>query len=422
MKLDFRKFDKRIREIIRLVAAAAQNRDVPVYIVGGFVRDAILRRKNFDLDIVVEGDALGLAKAIARHFDVEVKFYPQFGTATLPLGKDIRLDLATARKESYPYPAALPVVAFGKIQDDLFRRDFSINAMAARIDHGQSGELVDQYNGIKDLRKGLIRVLHERSFLDDPTRIIRAVRFEQRFGFRIENRTLELLRAAVHNRMWAQVKPARYFEAFRKVLSEPSPVQCFRRMQELGILDFIAEGYACIRKDALALEGRIAKLRRSGFYSGYERGLVYLQVLAEGLSRGQAEEFAARFQLNTEESQAWLASEKLAAAEKRLLSAGLKPSEVYVILNGLPGPAVYYLRVRTQSRRVSGRVDQYLRKYRKVKVSLGGKDLQALGIADGPQMGKILKGLLLRKIDGGAPGRAGEQREAIRLITGAKEF
>ena len=194
MKINLaKKFPKRIFSIIKLVGKAADREGVPVYLVGGPVRDTFLNVQNCDMDFVVEGNGIEFAGILNKALKGSLKKHQAFLTATI-VYKDLRIDVVTARSESYERPASYPDVVPGTIKEDLFRRDFTINAMAIAINKKDFGRLVDFYNGFKDLKKGVIRVMHDKSFIDDPTRIFRAVRFSASLGFRIEPHTRRLIR------------------------------------------------------------------------------------------------------------------------------------------------------------------------------------------------------------------------------------
>jgi len=197
--ISFARFDKKLLRLIKEIGAHADLKKVPAYVVGGFVRDYILKRENLDLDIVIDGDAISLARSLAKKQKAKVIVYKHFGTATLYFKDGRIVDLAMARKESYLKPGALPKVKGSTINDDLIRRDFTINAMAVVINRKDFGKLIDLYGGMNDIKSKKICVLHEQSFQDDSTRILRAIRFEQRFNFCIERKTLYLLKQALNN-------------------------------------------------------------------------------------------------------------------------------------------------------------------------------------------------------------------------------
>ncbi|MCU0488473.1 MAG: CBS domain-containing protein, partial [Anaerolineales bacterium] len=237
-------------ELLKAIAATAHAQHMAVYIVGGFVRDLWLNRPSLDFDLVVEGDAISLAKSLAHIYGGRVTSHARFGTAKWRLadstfekaipkepvnGADLHsVDLVSARTEFYTYPTALPTVERGSIKLDLHRRDFTINTLALRLDGRHYGELHDYWGGLSDLRQGLVRVLHSLSFVDDPTRMLRAVRFEQRFGFQIEQRTLDLLKEATS--LIDRVSGDRIRHELNHILIDPRAAQILTRLDALDLL------------------------------------------------------------------------------------------------------------------------------------------------------------------------------------------
>jgi tRNA nucleotidyltransferase (CCA-adding enzyme) len=236
--------------LLRLVADEASARGVAAYVVGGFVRDLILKRPGLDFDIVVEGDAPALARALAKKHGGKVTAHTRFHTATWFLSTNYQftksrstnlppfLDLITARRESYARPGSLPDVTPSTIDDDLRRRDFTINTLAVRLDGAHFGELYDPQHGAADIEDGIIRVLHDASFSDDPTRILRAVRYEQRYGFQIEAHTLGLLPAS--RALLGQLSAERARHELDLILEEPRAAAMLARLEELGLLKAVA--------------------------------------------------------------------------------------------------------------------------------------------------------------------------------------
>jgi len=195
--------------LVREVGDKAGDLGYRAYIVGGTVRDIILGKKHADVDMAVEGDAIKLGKAVAKDSDAAITVYKSFGTCTLVFKGSLKIDLATARRETYKRPGAMPAIKPGTLKDDLKRRDFTINAIAASVMAKDFGNIYDLFNGTGDLRSGLIRIMHPKSFVDDPTRILRARRFAARFGFKIEPKTDILMKRALINRALDTVSPAR---------------------------------------------------------------------------------------------------------------------------------------------------------------------------------------------------------------------
>jgi tRNA nucleotidyltransferase (CCA-adding enzyme) len=216
-----------------------------VFAVGGFVRDMQLGEDNLDIDIVVEGDGLKLASKLAKDLNGLLTVHKFFGTATIntyckntaklqnALEQEISIDIATARKEIYKHPADYPRVIFSTIEDDLGRRDFTINAMAVSLNKGSFGEILDPYDGRKDLKEGIIRVLHDNSFLDDPTRIFRAIRFEQRYRFKTDSKTMLLMKSAIQSGMLDKLSRQRAIKEKRLIRNEKSALKILARLEYL---------------------------------------------------------------------------------------------------------------------------------------------------------------------------------------------
>jgi tRNA nucleotidyltransferase (CCA-adding enzyme) len=218
--------------IIEIVGKTADKLKVPAYIVGGPVRDKLLGISNSDLDFVVEGDGIKFAGILNKKLKGKLTAYKAFGTATIEV-KGNRVDIVTSRKETYKRPAAYPTVKPGTIKDDLFRRDFTINAMAISLNKKNFGKLTDFYGGQKDLKKGLIRALHDKSFMDDPTRIFRAIRFSVRFGFKIEPHTKKLIKEAVSGGFLGDVNAGRIRKEIELFLQEKNPKKCLETFSKL---------------------------------------------------------------------------------------------------------------------------------------------------------------------------------------------
>ncbi|MDD5595678.1 MAG: hypothetical protein PHY94_05485, partial [Candidatus Omnitrophica bacterium] len=200
---------KEIKDLLRLIGKTSGKLKMPAYLVGGFVRDLVLGVNNFDLDIAIEGEGIVFAEDLSKELGGKLTLHRRFRTATLAPSHKLKIDIATARREIYPQAASLPEVRPGCLKDDLFRRDFTINAMAVSISGEDYGKLIDIFGGRNDLREKKIRILHDLSFIDDPTRILRAIRFQERFAFKIEPQTLKLLKAACRNKMLESVEPQR---------------------------------------------------------------------------------------------------------------------------------------------------------------------------------------------------------------------
>jgi tRNA nucleotidyltransferase (CCA-adding enzyme) len=372
-----------------------------LYVVGGVVRDLFLGRANFDYDLVVEGDAIQLARKIAKGSQAKLTIHSHFGTAKLKY-PGFSLDLATARSETYSKPGALPTVKPGSLKDDLIRRDFSINAMALCLNPQRFSELIDPYHGKDDLKRGLIRILHPNSFTDDATRILRALRYEQRLGFKLETETERLLRRDVA--MLDTISGDRIRHELELILKEDQPEKMLRRADELGVLSKI--------QPALKGNGRLSKIfakarqvdKRTSPLS------LYLCLLIYNLTEKENEEFISRLNFPKRLAQAMHHTLQLKAQLDKLANPKLKPSDIYQSLKGYATQAIQANALASESPIVSQNLRLYLTKLRYVKSLLNGEDLKKIGIPTGPQIGEILNTLHKARLNGEVKTRHDEER------------
>ena len=408
--------DGEILELVKLIGVEAQRLNMSSYIVGGIVRDLILRADNLDLDIVVDKDAVVLAKHLAEMLNAEIQSYELFKTATLTLPSARRIDIATVRKEAYPKAGQLPVVKEGSLKDDLLRRDFTINAMAISITPSFFGKLIDEYKGMNDLKKGLIRILHDQSFRDDPTRILRAVRFEERYGFKIESKTLSLMREALREKYAQNVKPPRYFSEFKKILKEKQPVKYLKRLYDMEGLKFLdvdkVDFYGLKR-----LESNFKDFKKKQPISlEYEDWFLYLMAVLKNKKSSHINALSRKFHLRKEEEVSLLQSSKKDIVIKELSPAKLKTSEICDVLRVFNLDVVVYFRLMADKENVKTRIDEYLYKIRMIKLDITGEDLSGLGVPQGRKMKEILTAVLKEKIDRSFNNKYQELNEVQLLI------
>lgn len=226
-----------LQDVLLEAGTLAREMGYRAYIVGGVVRDVLMGLQSLDVDIVAEGEGIRFARSLAGRLRARVKSYERFGTATLTFPDGTKVDIATARTETYERPAALPRVTPGSIRDDMFRRDFTVNAMAVSLMPGDFGRLLDDFGGNRDIRERRIRALHERSFIDDPTRIFRAVRFEKRLDFRIARSTEQWIAEALSRPLLEELEDYRIATELRLILGERDPAGTLRRLSDLGIIE-----------------------------------------------------------------------------------------------------------------------------------------------------------------------------------------
>lgn len=396
-------------QILELVASISKEADQlgqRAYLVGGVVRDLLLGYPNFDLDLVVEGDAIGLAQQIAKTRTIKLITHPRFGTAKLSCG-DFTLDMATARGETYAKPGALPRVTPGILDDDLFRRDFSINAMAISLAPDNYGEVIDPHHGKSDLEHRFIRVLHTRSFQDDATRILRAVRYEQRLNFKLETQTAQLLKRDVP--MLRTISADRIRHELELILREKYPEHAIERLDQLGVLQGIS---SCLNYDGwLARKfDRARKLNQPG-----QLHLLYLCLLAYRLSEEENERLIHRLNLPKKLACTLHHTLRLRSQLALLAKPAVKHSEIYCLLHEYNPLAIQANAIAAESSVVCFNLELFLSKLRYVKTSLNGEKLKGLGIPAGPELGKILQVLHKAKLNGEVKTKADEEKLALSL-------
>ncbi len=387
---------------LEAVRQLAHEAGVSLYLVGGAVRDLLLGLGIRDLDLVTEGDAPRLAAVIAEKQEGRLVSHSPFGTATVELD-DLRLDLSTARRETYPRPGALPQVAPSNMDDDLRRRDFSMNAVALQLVGPAEGSLLDPCCGQSDIQQRKVHILHSASFIDDPTRMLRAVRYEQRLGFCMDSETLRLLQEALAHNALSTLSGDRLRHELELILNEDHPVPALHRAEELGLLGAVHPG---LNAGSLgALDG-----------SGPHPPLVYLAALAYPLSPPEADAFASRLNMPSE----WASVVRDASAfnliEYDLATEPLPPSEVVQMLNGRHLCALEAARSICAHTQTAERIRRYLSEWRHTSPSLKGGDLAGLGVAPGPETGRILRELGRARLDGLVSCREDEIALVERLL------
>ena len=402
-----RQLPEELVKFLRLAGEAAQSSGQKLYLVGGVVRDLLLGRPNLDLDLVLEGDAISLARRLAGIGGGKITAHPRFGTASLRWNK-WSVDLATARLETYEQPGALPSVKPGSISNDLFRRDFTINAMAIELGSGHYGRLLDIYGGKKDLQRKYVRVLHEKSFIDDATRIWRALRYEQRLDFHLEPDTLRWLGRDLS--YLESVSGDRIRHELELALKEESPEKLLRRADELGVL---AKLHRSLQVDD-GVAGKFEQARQRNVAGVTLTGL-YLALLVYSLSRPETEQLIAY--LRPRKVTVQMFRDTLALKDKLSMPADkeLPDSRLYALLQGFSATAIMAGSLAGDSALVSRRLDRYLGKLRSVKTALSGEDLKKMGVAPGPAIKEILMTLLGARLDGKVTTRQQEEALARRL-------
>jgi len=391
-----------------------------LYVVGGFVRDLLVGIPTLDLDLVVEGDAIALAKELAKVLKGRVRSHDRFGVAKVILGGTEGtnlppwLDFVTARTEFYQHPTALPEVERSSIKQDLYRRDFTVNTMAICLDHDRYGELLDFYGGERDLNDKLIRVLHNLSFVEDPTRILRAARLEQRLGFCIETRTSELIDDAIG--LLDRVSGERLRHELELTLSEQAPGKIIKRLADMGVLRRLEPGLAhdawmeakFQQVDLLAQEdlvpipesGELEGPSGAGQRTAENRRALFLALLTYRLTRPQLDRFLTRLRFKLGTGKLLGEVKDLRSRAWRLDKPTLKPSRIYRLLHSFSSLALAAFSIAVDSPVARENVLLYLQQLRWVRPHITGDYLKARGVPPGPVYRRILDRLLYARLDG----------------------
>ncbi len=405
--------------LLRHASETARDLGFSLYIVGGFVRDLLLNQPNLDLDLVVEGDAIRLAKQLAKEYGGRVHGHTRFGTAKwmeIPNTSQINhLDFTTARTEFYAHPSALPEVERSSIKQDLRRRDFTINTLAICLDPDRYGQLLDPFGGEEDLQRGLIRVLHNLSFVEDPTRILRAVRLEQRLGFKIEARTAELIGDALD--MLHRVSGERVRNELSLIFQEGEPAKAMARLNDLGVLKAIFPKLTFSQWHAAKFSAARAN----------RHPLTFFGLLAYRFSAKDTADFAARLAFSNAETETLRQVVALREQARTLAANALSPSAVYRLLEDYSDEALAIFALASDDSHIRERVELFRTRLRQIAPELSGDDLKRMGIPPGPAYRNILSRLRDARLDGDVSTRAEEEalvREwlKVNLPAGSQTF
>ena len=404
-----------------------------VYLVGGTVRDILLGEPNFDVDVAVEGDAIELARSLADALDGRVRAHRKFGTAVVLYGDEAtggaggartassgaaesapreRVDVVTARTEFYDAPAALPSVEHATIREDLFRRDFTINAMAVSLKGEDFGRLVDPFSGRRDLAAKTIRILHNLSFIDDPTRIFRAIRYESRYGFRMDDHTQRLARGTIEMGLVGDLSSARLRDELVALLEEGDAGASILRLAELGAGAAIHPHLAA-DAEAVELLDRMRGLNEH-YGTGIPAWRLALAVLARRMPPDEVYAWLRRLKVQRRDL------ERVAAAVtvgprilERLQAGSAEPADVVAAADPYaPDAPLFAMAIEERPE-----LDDYFRRLRNVQLEVSGSDLAELGVGESPEVGEILAELRRRKLNGQLDGRESELAAARELIT-----
>jgi len=414
-------FPERVMQILRAGGDVASARNEDVYLVGGAVRDLLLRNRNLDIDLVVEGEGIPFARDLAAKFEgCRVRGHAKFGTAVLLFDDGFKIDVATARHEYYARPGALPTVETSSIKRDLFRRDFTMNTLAVRLNPERFGQVIDFFGGARDIKDKVIRVLNNLSFVEDPTRILRAVRFSSRFSFIIGKHTLNLLKRAVKMKVFDRVEGKRLLNELIHMLEERTPLPELALMAELGIFTALHGALKFAPRTAELVEsvGEVLAWWRYLYREDrVEPWIVHFMALTDSLADIDFDEVLQRFSFTPSKS-----SELRRARldTRRVLSMSAKgevdrPSSLVAALRGVPMEGLLFMMAKTSREETRRAISEYISTLRHIKPTLTGRDLLAMGYEPGPLVGSILTALRNARLDKTVSTEE-EEREMVRRL------
>ncbi|MDD2542013.1 MAG: CBS domain-containing protein [Desulfuromonadaceae bacterium] len=413
-----------VRETLRSLGKVGDELGLAVYAVGGFVRVLLLGVDNLDIDVTVEGDGVFFAESFAERHGGRVRSHKKFGTAVLVLPDGHKIDVASTRLEYYESPGALPTVERASLRHDLYRRDFTVNTLALCINASRFGHLTDHFGGQQDLQERVVRVLHNLSFVEDPTRVFRAIRFEQRLGFHIAPHTENLIRSAVRMHLLDKLGGERLMNELVQILREKEPSAAIRRMASLGLLPFIHPALKLVPATGRVLQeaGQVmAWFRLLYLEDRCEPWQVYFLALCDGLSSDEFRDVCRRLAIPGRLavrlcSQRHLVFTTRNTIKRRLKQDGEVPnSQLYSWFSGFTLEMLLYMAARASSEQVRRFVSLYLTRLRAVAPLLNGNDLCGLGLEPGPLFGRIMERLLQARLDGEVTSRDEEEALALSL-------
>ena len=397
---------RKIVDILKQIGQVADELGYNAYVVGGFVRDLFLRHENLDIDIVIEGDAVTFARQFAqRCTNARVRVFQKFKTAVIIYPDGFKVDVATARTEYYETPGALPIVERSSLKMDLYRRDFTINTLAVKLNERHFGILIDYFGSQRDIKDGRISVLHNLSFVEDPTRVFRAIRFEQRFGFKTTKLTANLIENAVRMNFFDRLSGTRLFTELRLILMEENPIPAIARLDEFDLLKFI---HPTIHYDLNTrwlldqVRGVLAWHDLLFLDDPYDRWYVYFLGLIEPLKEEQLLELTRRLNTPPKFSETLLWAK--GAADHTLLrlyrQTNPTPKEIYYLLHELSTEFLLYMMAKTRQEGTKRAISLYFTQLKNIRPLLSGKDLQEMGYEPGPRYRFMLQKLLEAHLDG----------------------
>ena len=392
-------FSQNLLDTLTKIGLIADAHGLKAYAVGGFVRDLLLEKANFDIDIMIEGDALPFAEKVGQELNADYKLIERFHTAHIFLDK-LTIDFSSARKEIYRHPGELPEISFSNLRDDLYRRDFTINAIAISINPSQPFEVIDLFKGEDDLRKGIIKVLHTNSFLDDPTRLYRALRFADRFKFVLDSNTEYLFDKAIKISSPSTLSTKRIAAEIDKCFKEKYPLSLLNKYRSSGLLEYFHKSFKNLNRPdfSFSMVRAIATRLKSKFPEIIENAVFWSLFLsplpfaeAQTLLNNSGLSHSVVLQVTSTLSNWQTILTKISLANTKL--------EIYNALKDACPETLALLYLKNKNKEIENKINQYVNQLYSIKPSITGKDLIEAGIEPGPQIRIILDKIIEKKLE-----------------------
>ncbi|MCL1889690.1 MAG: CBS domain-containing protein [Desulfovibrionaceae bacterium] len=410
-------------DFLSRVGRLADRLKTPVYIVGGFVRDLLLDRVNLDMDLTVEGDGMAFGRSLAEELRGSMREHKKFQTVMVLYnddeGRKRHIDVATARLEYYEHPGALPTVELSSIKMDLSRRDFTINALAIRLNSNYFGDLVDPFGAQRDMKEKSIRVLHSLSFVEDPTRVLRAVRFEKRFGFRMDQQSEKLIKSCLQLGFLRNLSGSRLFNELKHIFNEKNPLPCLERMDSMGVL---AEVHPLLKLNPAKVEllsatGEVLFWYRLLYLNEEpENWVVYLLGLCPNAKYPEMSDILARFNFSEKARSDFLQLREATRKVGKELAQWQKNTErnirdLYTILVDLPLEGILHIMAESSYQDIKKELSFFLSRLRNMRLEVTGQDMLDLGAESGPGIGLVLR--MIREARAGGEAESREEQLAL---------
>ena len=420
-------------QIFRQLGDLADELSLNIFLVGGVVRDLMLRRPNLDIDIVVEGDGIALARAYSARYAGRCHCHEPFRTAVILTAEGYKLDIASTRMEYYDAPAMLPKVETSSLKVDLYRRDFTINTLVVSLNRKNYGEMLDYFGAGRDLKERTIRVLHNLSLVEDPTRIFRAIRFEQKFSFAIGRQTLHLINNAIKVGFVRRVSGFRILHELKLISAEADPLPIFARIGEFKLWHEVFPELKSQFKNQRRLVRLMAAKEVVSWYeylyleeklAGWQ---VYFLAFLDGMSAAQAHYCALRLGFDENAGQRFVAQRRrgieIAAELGRLCGDGkvFRNSELCAQVSDLPLEILLYIMAGHENQRVKKALSKYITRLQFVEIEINGHDLISAGLKPGPYFKEILDKVRAARLDGEVNNRSEELAVVAIMVRSVEE-